>query len=155
MRMSTLRSGRIPGLQNVVAGLVLIALAGLAYYLIQDLRVGVAMRMGPGYVPRLICIVLAVLGVGIAISGFVRAGAPIGVIPWRAVALVIGSIAVFGLLIDRIGLMAAGIFLLLMAGSAAPDFRWREGVVFAVLLAGAAVLVFPYALGVPMPVWPI
>jgi putative tricarboxylic transport membrane protein len=152
--MSTLRAGRIPGLQNVVAGLVLVALAGLAYYLIQDLRVGMANRMGPGYVPRLICMVLAVLGVAIASAGLVRAGAPIGTIPWRAVALVIGSIAIFGLLIDRIGLLAAGIFLLLMAGSAAPDFRWREGLVFSILLAGVAALVFPYALGVPMPVWP-
>jgi hypothetical protein len=154
MRMNTTRPGRFPGLQNVVAGLVLIAIAGFAFYLVQDLRVGQAMRMGPGYVPRGICLVLAVIGAVIVVEGLMRVGPPIGEIPWRAVALVIGSIAIFGLLIDRIGLFAGGIFLLLMAGSAAPDFRLREGLAFSILLAAAAVLVFPVALGIPMPIWP-
>jgi ferredoxin-NADP reductase len=49
-------------------------------------------------------------------------------------------------------LAVAGPLVVFVGGAAAPDFRWRELVVFAVVVTAGCVALFRYALGLPIPV---
>ena len=48
--------------KNVLAGLLFMAVAALGLWVSRDYPVGTALRMGTGYVPRLLCWVLLALG---------------------------------------------------------------------------------------------
>ena len=47
---------------DVLAGLMFIAIAALGLWVSRDYPVGTALRMGTGYVPRLLCWILLGLG---------------------------------------------------------------------------------------------
>ena len=55
--------------KNVLAGLMFIAIAALGLWLSRDYPIGTALRMGTGYVPRLLCWILMGLGAAIAVQG--------------------------------------------------------------------------------------
>ena len=50
--------------------------------------------------------------------------------------------------------MAATLVLVLVAAAAGKEFRWKESVLLAVVLAVFSVGIFVYALGLPFPLWP-
>ena len=58
----------------------------------------------------------------------------------------------FALTIRSVGLALAGPLVMLLAGAASPDARWRELTVFAVVITLACVGLFRFALGLPIPV---
>jgi hypothetical protein len=64
--------------------------------------------------------------------------------------LVLAGVLAFGLLIDRLGLLAAGIALVVAARLADREFRWLEAALLAVGLTLAAAGVFLYGLGLPI-----
>src|SRR5438132_4062812 len=55
--------------KNVLAGLMFMAVAVLGLWLSRNYPVGTALRMGTGYVPRLLCWTLLALGTGVALQG--------------------------------------------------------------------------------------
>ena len=55
--------------KDVLAGLLFCAIALLGLYLSRDYPVGTALRMGTGYVPRLLCWILLALGALILVQG--------------------------------------------------------------------------------------
>ena len=71
--------------KNVLAGLMFIGVAALGLWLSRNYPIGTALRMGTGYVPRLLCWMLLGLGVVIFLQGLYEA-ATRGVRiarPWR------------------------------------------------------------------------
>ncbi len=143
---------RNPG--NLIGGLALIALALFTFWQISDLEVGRAMRMGPGYFPRLLAILIAAMGVLlIAISAF-QPGPRLERWSLGKLALVLGSIVIFALAIRPLGLIVAGAILIVMSTLAAPGTRWKETLIFGVALLVFVTLLFPVALGLPIAIWP-
>jgi putative tricarboxylic transport membrane protein len=67
---------------------------------------------------------------------------------------VLGSFALFGLVIEGGGLILASLVLVVAARFAARDRRWVEALVVGAVLTAFAVLLFHVLLGLPMPVWP-
>ena len=55
--------------KNVLAGLMFVAVGALGLWISRDYPIGTALRMGTGYVPRLLCWVLLGLGVVIFLQG--------------------------------------------------------------------------------------
>jgi hypothetical protein len=83
----------------------LFVLAG-AYFALEALNyeVGTAFRMGPGFMPLLLGSALAMLGLGIAASGWNKPETEKPLAPsWRAMALIIGVIVFFGATIRGLG----------------------------------------------------
>jgi putative tricarboxylic transport membrane protein len=72
----------------------------------------------------------------------------------RPLGVVLGSFALFGVLIESTGLVVASLVLVLAAGFAARGHRWMEAIVVGAALTAFAVLLFHVLLGLPMPVWP-
>ena len=124
--------------KDVLAGLMFMAVAAFGLWLSRDYPIGTALRMGTGYVPRLLCWILLGLGAVVFLQGLraaqaERTVAAGGVSAWRPVVFVTVSLVVFGLAIERLGLVVS-ILLLVGLGcgrgarlAAARDARRRAG----------------------------
>src|SRR5438874_13674652 len=95
--------------KDVLAGLLFVAVALLGLWLSRDYPIGTALRMGTGYVPRLLCWILLALGVVVLVQGL-REGQGAHLVSseqgsaWRAVIFVTASLVIFGVSIERLGL---------------------------------------------------
>ena len=90
--------------KDLVSGGIFV-LAG-TYFALEALNyeVGTAFRMGPGFMPLLLGSVLALLGLGVAASGWKKPDTETQLAPpWRAMALIIGVIVFFGATIRGLG----------------------------------------------------
>lgn len=125
-----------------------------AYFALESLNyeIGTAFRMGPGFMPLLLGAVLAGLGLAIAANGLrkpdTEAPSPI---PWRGIALVLGTIIFFAATIRGLGFIPA---VLVSAFAAALSSR-RNSPLFAAILAVTltimCTLIFVVGLGLTVP----
>jgi hypothetical protein len=137
-------------LTNVLAGLLFIAF-GLAFGLSSafQLEIGTAFRMGPGYAPLVLSVVLVLLGAIILASAFKGAGEAIGPVAWRGLAFILPAPILFGLTVRPLGFVPAVFLVALLASFAAPRMRPTGALALALGVTVFATLVFSYALGLP------
>lgn len=130
----------------------------------QEHPLGQASRMGPAYFPTVLGIILAALGVIIALIGYFKTapktedGRDAGEIEpfhWNIVFLILGSILVFGLCLNTFGLMLSLAAMILIAGLASKEFRFKETLAIIVVLDVLAWVIFVYGVGMLVPVWPV
>jgi putative tricarboxylic transport membrane protein len=145
--------------KDVLAGLMFIGIAALGLWLSRNYPIGTALRMGTGYVPRLLCWVLLGLGACILFSGlrqapsrYATAGG--GSINWRPVVFVTASLVLFGLTLEGLGLVVAILLLIGVGAFASRSLRPFETLVAAVILIGLSWAIFIVGLGLTIPVWP-
>lgn len=139
-------------LKDVLAGAIFIAL-GLAFAvgsLAYD--IGTPVRMGPGYVPLSLGILLAALGILIVVKGFIAGeGEPIGEVGWRAVGLVTAAILFFGLTVRGFGVVVALVGASLLATLARSQTTPREALVITAGITALSVVIFIVALQLRLP----
>ena len=145
---------RIRSPKDFCAGLLFIAVGAAAIVIASAYPLGTAARMGPGYFPRMLGILLIGLGALLAFRGARLAGAPLGVWKWRPLVTVLGSVVLFGAMVTHAGLVLSTVVLIVLASSASREFRPREALVSGVLLAALAVGVFVIGLNLQLPIWP-
>ena len=80
-----------------------LAIAALFAFGVRELPIGTAFRMGPGYFPLVLVMLLTVFGLVILIRGIRVPGAPIGAIPWRGIALITLPVIFFGATLKGLG----------------------------------------------------
>src|SRR5260370_37144454 len=92
-------AGDILARADVLSGLLFIAIAAFGLWASRNYPVGTALRMGTGYMPRLLCWLLLGLGVIGVIQGVREPAALIRSSPqaWRAALSVALSLVAFGL----------------------------------------------------------
>jgi hypothetical protein len=132
----------------------LIALGAFAFALASELSAGTAAAMGPGYVPRALALLIMVYGVVLMARAAVAGWQGFPAIAVRPLLMVCASVALFAILLPIAGLAATSFAVVVCAGFAAYDVRWRENLGLAVALAAFAVLLFVAVLGLPIPIWP-
>jgi hypothetical protein len=133
----------------------LYAAFGLAAILIAlDYPTGTTSRMGPGYFPRALGILLIVIGAILMLRGIKDPGARIELGSFKPLVVVLGSIALFGLVAPYFGMVVATIVLVVVSSFASHEFRWREALIAAVFLAVFTVAAFGYGLDLQLPLWP-
>jgi hypothetical protein len=134
---------------------VLFVLIG-AFALIYGTRytIGSAARMGPGYFPRILGILLIVFGGLIMQRAFRLKGDAIPPWKWRPTLLVLGSVVLFGAIVKPVGMAISTVILIVIASAASHEFRPKEAVIAGVLLAALAVGVFVVGLSLQLPIWP-
>jgi hypothetical protein len=143
---------RIRGPKSLIAGLVFIGLAVIFGTSASSLTLGTAARMGAGYFPMMIALVLGFLGVlTTAIGLFARDERPAGT-SIRGVLLVGGSVLAFAVSIETLGLVIAVFTTSFMLSLAERNFRFLPSLATAAVLAGFSWAVFAYALSMPWPV---
>jgi putative tricarboxylic transport membrane protein len=143
--------------KNVLAGLMFIGVALVGLWESRHYTVGTALRMGTGYVPRLLCWALIGLGSVILLQGMRESAASLrgaGMSGLRPVIFVTAGLVVFGLTIEWLGLVIS-IFLLIGIGAiAARTLRPLETLIAAIALILLSWVIFIVGLGLTIPVWP-
>ena len=140
--------------KDFFAGLLFIAFGIAAIVIGSGYALGTAARMGPGYFPRILGILLIALGAALSLRALRLTGPPIPAFKWRPLLIVLGSVAVFGLILNYVGVVFSTIFLIVTASAASHEFRLRESLIAAVALAALAVGVFVIGLKLQLPIWP-
>jgi hypothetical protein len=120
----------------------------------QDYPIGVALRMGPGYIPRALLMILLGLGLVIAARGIAVEEPAEGGWAWRPLIVIPAAMLLFGLAVERFGLVIATLAVVLTSSLAWHSYRIVETLAVGAALAGFAVAVFVWALGLHIPVWP-
>ena len=140
--------------KDVAFGLFLIALALVAFAATARLSVGTVADMGPGFVPR--ALAWGILGFGVAffIAGALKPAEPAPMLSWRPLVAILAAIAVFAVLFSTLGLIAACVGCVLVAGTATGPVRWGRLVLFGAALAAFSALLFVKGLGLPFQLWP-
>jgi Tripartite tricarboxylate transporter TctB family len=116
--------------------------------------IGTAARMGPGYFPRGLGIILVVLGSILILKGLRSHGSRIQMGDIRPIAIVLGSVLLFGFTVVPLGLVLATILLIVASSTASHEFRWKEALIASIVLAAFVVAVFGYGLKLQLPILP-
>ena len=140
--------------KDFFAGLLFIAFGLAAIVIGSNYALGTAARMGPGYFPRILGIMLIALGSALALRALKLNGPPVPAFKWRPLLVVLISVATFGLVVNYAGVVVSTIFLIVAASAASHEFRWREALIAGVVLAALAVGVFVIGLKLQLPIWP-
>jgi len=138
------------GLMFLVAGVVFAV--GATNY-----SMGSSARPGPGYFPLLLSVIMALIGAVVLFKALViesEGGDRIGTVAWRPLLVIVAAIAVFALIIDRLGMIVTVPVLIAMSSLAGDEFRWRGVIVSAAVLTIGSWLVFVVGLKLTIPVWP-
>jgi hypothetical protein len=135
-------------------GLLFMAFGAAALFVSRGYLMGNASRMGPGYFPRALGLLLVALGAVLSARAMRVGEADASSWRWRPLITILLSLVVFCVLLKWVGLVLAGIVLVFVASSASPQFRWREALASGALQAIVAVALFVYGLQIPLPVWP-
>ena len=144
--------------KNVLAGLMFIAIAALGLWVSHDYPIGTALRMGTGYVPRLLCWILMGLGAAILVQGLREKDAPPERTSWRQlmpIVVVTTSLIAFALAIEQLGLVLSIMLLVGIGAIAARDIKIWELLLAAVVLITLSYAIFILGLGLTIPVWPV
>jgi hypothetical protein len=127
--------------------------------------IGEGARMGPGYFPLVLGVLLTLIGVFITFEALVvetEDGEPIGKWAWKPLGFIIGANLIFGILLaglPKIGLPAMGLIvgiyaLTFVAALAGEEFKVKEVAILATVLAVGSYLAFIVLLKLQFPVWP-
>lgn len=126
---------------------------------------GSGARMGPGYFPLVLGVILVILGAIITFKALVietGSGDKIGKWAWKPLLFIIGANVLFGVLLGglpRIGLPAMGLIaaiygLTIVASFAGDRFKLKEVLILATILAILSYGAFVKLLNLQFPVWP-
>jgi hypothetical protein len=127
--------------------------------------IGEGARMGPGYFPLMLGVLLTALGAFIMFESLVvetEDGDKIGKWAWRPLAFIIAANLLFGVLLGglpSIGVPAMGMIvaiygLTIVAAMASDEFNLKEVLILATILAIGSYLAFIVLLKLQFQVWP-
>lgn len=147
---------------------VMFAAIGTAFAIgASTYNVGSSARMGAGYFPLMLGIVLALLGTvmlarSLALTVDTVDGSPIGQWAWKQTACIIAANLAFGVLLGglpSIGLPAMGMIIAiyastLIASLAGHAFDLKKALMLATVLATGSYVAFIWALKLQIQVWP-
>jgi hypothetical protein len=127
--------------------------------------IGEGARMGPGYFPLMLGVLLAGLGAFIVFESLVvetEDGEKIGSWAWRPLAFILLANFAFGVLlagvpalgIPAMGMIVAIVALTFISAFAGDEFNAREIAILSVVLAVGSYVAFVWVLKLQFPVWP-
>ena len=133
------------------AGVVLIMTGALAVLIARDYPFGTAVRMGAGYFPTVLGTALVLFGIHVLVKGLRSAEKIEAGWSLRAVVVLPLSLALFGFLMDRAGLVPALAALIVGSAAGGSEFKIVEVILLAALLIAFSMAVFVWGLGLPYP----
>lgn len=156
---------RIKSQKNFFSGLMFTAVGAAFAWGATSYKVGTGARMGPGYFPLMLGLLLVVLGLAVAVSALAKGapnGDPVGRWAWKPLGFVLGANVAFGILLGglpSIGLPAMGMVvavyaLTVIASLASDEFKLKSVLILATCLNVGSYLAFVVLLKLQFRVWP-
>ncbi|WP_125026370.1 tripartite tricarboxylate transporter TctB family protein [Ralstonia solanacearum] len=131
--------------QDFASGILFIITGATFAILARGYRMGTASNMGPGYFPFWLGVVLVLLeGVADRIPRW-----DIKTLLW-----ILGSVVLFGLLLQPLGLVLSLVVLVLVSSMASHAFTWKGAIGTAIVMVLLSLAAFVYGLKLQFPVWP-
>jgi hypothetical protein len=144
---------RIKSPQDFWAGVLFVVFGCTALWVGWNYPFGTLTRMGPGYLPTVLCFALLAIGGVLMLRALAVDGPAIAPSEIKPQLFVLAAIVVFALTIERLGLALAVVLVAVTAALASRDIRWVEAIALAVGLALLCVVLFVQLLGQPFAVW--
>ncbi len=138
------------GLMFIIVGVVF-AIGATNY------SMGTSAKPGAGFFPLILSVLMSILGSVVLFKSMTietEGGDPIGRVAWRPLLVIVAAIAVFGLCINRLGMVVTIPILIVITSFAGDEFSWPGVVVNAVVLTLASWLIFILGLKLTIPMWP-
>jgi hypothetical protein len=135
--------------RDVWAGIVLIMAGVVAVFIARDYPFGTLLRMGPGFFPTVLGGLLVLFGMHVLAKGLRSAEKIEAGWSLRAMIVLPLSLVLFGVLIDRAGLIPALAALIAGSAAAGKQFKLGEVVLLSAFLIAFSVAVFVWGLGRP------
>jgi Tripartite tricarboxylate transporter TctB family len=156
---------KIQSQKDFFAGLMFTVVGGSFAAGASQYTLGSGAKMGPGYFPLILGILLAVLGCAIAVKSMITPtpdGDKVGKFAWKPLFFIIAANLVFGASIGGLPLIGlkplgliVGIYLLTyIASHAGEEHNFKEVAVLATILAALSYVAFIVLLKLQFPVWP-
>lgn len=142
--------GRSP--KDFWSGVLFIAFGIGALYFGSRHPIGTTMRMGPGAFPALLGTILIAIGIAAALRGIIQSGPPVERFTFVRPALILLAVALFGLLLQPLGIVVATIVLVFVSAGASRKFHAPTALALGVGLGLGTAAVFVWALGLPIPI---
>ena len=135
---------------NLVCAAVFIAFG--AFFAIQSLgmEIGTPLRMGPGFFPLALALVLILLGAIIGIQATQMKGEPVGPIAWRGALFILPAPVVFAFTVRGLGFVGAVFLTALVASFASIKMRPSRALLISLAITIFATIVVSYGLGLPL-----
>jgi putative tricarboxylic transport membrane protein len=144
----------VRGPQDFVGGIALIAIALFALWASSDLQGMRGFSFGAGTAPRMFAYLLLGLGIAVTLVGLVTEGAHLAKYHWRGPLFVSLAIVAFAVAIRPLGLVVSAFAAFLIAAMGSTEMRWKETIIVGACLTLGCSLLFPYALGLPLQLFP-
>ena len=142
--------------KNILTGAFYIGFGAAVAFGATQYTIGSAARMGPGYFPLGLGLALVLTGLAVLASALMRATARSDLDQWpvRSVILILLSVVLFGLLIERAGLVVALPVLIVVSSLAHSAFSWRSALLSSAILLALSWIIFIMILGLQVPLLP-
>jgi hypothetical protein len=112
---------------------------------------------GAGYFPLGLSILVTLLGAVVLFKSLTiesDGGDPIGKIAWRPLIVIIVAIALFGVMLEPLGLAITVPVLIVIASLAGDEFHWKGVLANAIVLTIGSWAIFIWGLKLTIPLWP-
>ena len=156
---------KIKSQKDFFAGLMFAVVGGAFAWGASTYNVGNGARMGPGYFPLMLGILMSLIGLAIMFTSMTAEtedGEPIGKWAWKQIVFIISANLAFGVLLGglpSIGIPAMGLIigiyaLVLISSLAGSEFDLKKVLILATVLAVGSYIAFIWALKLQLQVWP-
>ncbi|QUS39009.1 tripartite tricarboxylate transporter TctB family protein [Tardiphaga alba] len=144
----------VKGPQDFIGGLALVAIAAFALWASSDLQGMHGFSFGAGTAPRMFGILLLGLGAAVMCVGIFTEGPALQKFHWRGPFFVMLAILSFAFCIRPMGMIFSAMSSFLIAAMGSTETKWIETAIVGACLTTFCALLFPYALGLPLQMWP-
>ena len=134
---------------HIVCWLILAAAGSASFWFALDFGLGTATSIGSGVFPLTLSGIIVLLSLYSLIFGGSE-GSP-EPLAWRPLVAVAGSVVLFIVLVERLGMFPTVLLSMLVAYSWQTEGGYGAFVLYAVMFASGAWLLFTYLLRVPVP----
>ena len=156
---------KIKSQKDFFSGLLYTVVGAAFAYGAISYNIGTAARMGPGYFPLLLGVMLAIIGAIVLLKSLVvetPTGDEVGAWAWKPLVFIIAGNLLFGILLGGLpsiklpamGLIAAIYGTTLIVSFAGDKFKLQEVLILATVLSVMSYLAFILLLKLQFPVWP-
>lgn len=140
--------------QDFATGLLFVVVGLAAYWIGADYPTGTAQRPGTGVLPHILAWCLIGTGALLWVKAAFTDSPRLTAWAWRPAIMITLATVAFALLVDRLGMVVTMIVSMTLAALGTPETRWREYILFALIMLVIGVVVFIYGLGMPIPILP-
>lgn len=147
---------RIQNQQNFWSGVMFVAIGLFFAFFARDYQMGTAAKMGPGYFPFWLGVIMSLLGAIIAVSALSSKAEEnkVGRLSFRPLFIIIGSVILYGILLRPLGVYLSSLILVILGSTASHEFKWKTAIINAICLTVAVHFIFIVGLGLIFPLWP-